>query len=625
MKTTPSSQPLPKLLPAAVLGCLLAVLQPARVGADTFGWSGSGSGPGSGANTAWQTIGNWTNNALPGVADIVFFGSAGSGTSIGFNFNGPAAGSTNLGAIVLGGGSTVNRTIGNSSTTAGIATRLYLNGVGGGLLTNSESARTLTLAPFAGGSAVAMTNVLVNSGVIEAVGPVVISANIIEAGGARTITKTGPGTLTLSGTNAYTGKTIVLAGTLIIPDENRLGSNPGSASADTLTLNGGTLQASAGFTIDDGNRGITLGANNGTFNNNNNTITVSRPITGPGNLTNTGTGTVILNRTDNTYTGRTILRGGMTRAINGNSFGALPGAYVADQIILDGGGLMNQDSEFTLEANRGITVAAGGGRLQAGFARSWAVNSIIAGPGLLTIANDVTPAVIYLNGANTFTGDLNVNNNTGGGSWALVAINGSLAPGGLVRVTTNGWLLGAGVINRNVAATNGATINAGNLGAAGTLTVNGSLNLTNSILSLDLAGVTTVGGDVNDLLQVNGDLNLAGAVIVRPSALNGLLAAGTYRLINYTGALTGSAANLVADADGYTVTFDTSTAGEVNMTVSGSPTTVVWKGTAGPLNAPAWDVATTPNWAVGGTPSTFLQGQNTLFDDTGFMESGWCP
>ncbi len=618
-----------KSLLASSLGiALIALIALApTAGAATFGWSGSGVGPGTGTGTNWLTAGNWTNNAgTPGSADIAFFGPGGSATSISFPFNLPPLNSTNIGAIVLGAGSTVDRTIGNNSTTAGILSRLFHSGVGGGLITNAVSGRTLTLAPFvSGGSGNGMTNILLASGVIEAVGNIVINTSIGEAGGARTITKTGNGTLTLGNVNSLSGKMIVNAGTLAIGDENRLGNNPAAASADTLTLNGATLTATAAVTIDDANRGITLGANHATLAGGQN-FTFSRPITGPGNLTNNSTATLILNRTDNTYTGRTILRAGTTRAINGNSFGALPGAYVADQIIFENNAVfLNQDSEFNLEANRGITIASTGGRLQSGFSRSWGVNSVIAGPGVLTIAGDPTPAYVRLNAANTFTNELIVNNNTGGAVWGLVAIHGSLAAGGLVRVTTNGWLLGTGVIHRSVVATNGATIGGGEVGTPGTLTINGSLNLTNAILSLDEAVPGTVGSGINDLLQVNGDLRLVGSVMVRPSGLPGTLAPGTYRLINYTGALTGSAANLVADADGYTVTFDTSTVGEVNMTVSGTPTTVVWKGTAGPLNAPVWDVANLPNFAVGVTPSTFLQGQKVLFDDTGLYNLGAIP
>jgi autotransporter-associated beta strand protein len=613
-----------------ILGCVsaawLIASSPGAARAATFGWSGSGSGPGSGANTAWLTTGNWTNNSgFPTNTDIALFGSAGTGTAIGYNFNTALITTTNIGAIVLGAGSTVDRSIGNSSTTAGIQTRFYYHGVDGGLITNAVPGRTLTFNAFNGGSGNGMTNILMNSGVIEAVGNIVFNATIGEAGGARSITKTGPGLLVLNAQNTFSGKMIVNGGTVVIADENRLGNNPGTSSADTLTLNGGILLAANNVTIDDSNRGITLGANHGTFAPSNTIqLLLSRPITGPGNLTNNGTGTLILNAA-NSYSGRTILRAGVTRALSGASFGPLPGAYVADQITIENNStLMNQDSEFVLEANRGITIGAGGARFQAGFSRPWGVNSIIAGSGILTIANDATPAIISLNAINTFTNELIVNNTTGGNN-AFVAVNGSIAAGSVVRVTTNGWLLGNGTINRNVIATNGGNINPGQLFAPGTLTVNGALAVTNSTLSLDLAAFTTVGSDVNDLLQINGNVTLAGLVTVRPNALAGTLATGTYRLINYTGTLTGSAANLVADAPGYTITFDTSTAGQINMTVTGTAPTVTWTGLNGPLNSPQWDVAFTTNFTDGLNPTVFRQGQNVLFDNTGTYFSGGIP
>lgn len=60
--------------------------------------------------------------------------------------------------------------------------------------------------------------------------------------GSGTLTKAGPGSLTLSGVNTYAGGTVIKAGTLRIAQSGNLGTGP-------LTLNGGTLEATAPLTL----------------------------------------------------------------------------------------------------------------------------------------------------------------------------------------------------------------------------------------------------------------------------------------------------------------------------------------------------------------------------------------
>ena len=89
---------------------------------------------------------------------------------------------------------------------------------------------------------------------------------------------------------------------------------------------------------------------------------------------------------------------------------------------------------------------------------------------------------------------------------------------------------------------------------------------------------------------------------------------GTYRLIDYTGVLTGSAANLVAAPSSYSISFDSSTPGQINMIVSGgAPANLVWQGFSGPN----WDVNITPNWLNGASLDMFRNGDNVRFDDSG--------
>ena len=114
--------------------------------------------------------------------------------------------------------------------------------------------------------------------------------------GTLALVMNGPGQLTLSGSNSYSGGTTVAGGTLSIAGDAALGSAPATA-ATNLTLNGGALTVTATTTIS-ANRTISLGANGGTIN-----ITATSStspnappagvlfagqITGPGGLTVNG-------------------------------------------------------------------------------------------------------------------------------------------------------------------------------------------------------------------------------------------------------------------------------------------------------------------------------------------------
>ena len=128
---------------------------------------------------------------------------------------------------------------------------------------------------------------------------------------AAVFTKAGSGTLTLSGTNTYTGVTTISAGTLSISADNNLG-NPDTLDADRLTLQGGTLQTTASFTLNT-NRGITLSTGGGTVNvDSGTTLTYGGIITGSTTFTKDGDGILSLTGI-NTYTGKTIISNGTIR------------------------------------------------------------------------------------------------------------------------------------------------------------------------------------------------------------------------------------------------------------------------------------------------------------------------
>ena len=159
-----------------------------------------------------------------------------------------------------------------------------------------------------------------------------------------------------SGINTYSGTTTISAGTISISADSGLGAAPGSATAGHLTLNGGTLQSTANFTLNS-NRGTALGSSHGTFNvNSGTTLNYGGAIAGSNNLTKLGSGSLILSGSSN-YSGTTTITTGTVSVSSSDNLGLNPGSLDADNIILNGGTL-SASTSFTLGNNKGITLNA---------------------------------------------------------------------------------------------------------------------------------------------------------------------------------------------------------------------------------------------------------------------------
>ncbi|WP_292932198.1 autotransporter-associated beta strand repeat-containing protein [Novosphingobium sp. PASSN1] len=113
--------------------------------------------------------------------------------------------------------------------------------------------------------------------------------------------------------------------------------------------------------------------------------------------------------------------------------------------------------------------------------------------------------------------------------------------------------------------------------SVGQLSFTGNLALdATSLLSFELGAADVVGGPLNDLIIVNNNLTLNGALSVSQSA-GGNFTAGVYRLINYGGVQTNPAGTLTgADVlpNGLSGTIQTAIGGQVNLVVTGSSTPV---------------------------------------------------
>lgn len=155
----------------------------------------------------------------------------------------------------------------------------------------------------------------------------------------------------------------------------------------------------------------------------------------------------------------------------------------------------------------------------------------------------------------------------------------------------------------------------GGVGLPATLALAGApMTFTNANLIFDLNASTTVGGGVNDLFDITGDLAIANSTITIDPLAD--LPGGTYRLINYSGSKSGSFT--LVNNSRYTVAIDESTGGQINLTVSGAPANVQWASTSSGV----WDL-TSANWLNLDTlaADTFYQGDAVTLDDSGAFQT----
>ena len=169
----------------------------------------------------------------------------------------------------------------------------------------------------------------------------------------------------------------------------------------------------------------------------------------------------------------------------------------------------------------------------------------------------VGTGTLTLSGANSYTGATTVN------AGKLIVAS-SLNAASAVSVASGGTLGGAGSVNGAVTIKDGGILAPGTAGSPGTFTL-GSLALNpTSNLNFRLGAPGVVGGASNDLIAVTGGLTLDGILNVTNSASFGL---GTYRLINFGGALTNNGLGIGTTPAGFSasdLTIQTSVANQVN-------------------------------------------------------------
>lgn len=213
--------------------------------------------------------------------------------------------------------------------------------------------------------------------------------------GSGSVTQLGSGTLSLTGSNTYTGATNFNAGTVSFTGL----SNFGSGTA--LNFNGGALSWN-GITTDISTRTVTINASGATFNTNGNNVSLANSIgnSGSGGLTKAGAGTLTLN--GGSYGGATTVSGG-TLVANGSFTG---GAAISSGGTLGGTGTYGG----TITVNNGGIIAPGNS------VGTITTNALTLGSGsILNFEFNNTPGNDYINV--TGSGGLTIN----GGGFNLYA------------------------------------------------------------------------------------------------------------------------------------------------------------------------------------------------------------
>jgi len=313
-----------------------------------------------------------------------------------------------------------------------------------------------------------------------------------------------------------------------------------------VTLDGALLRATAdsnAFFDGFDTRDVTIGANGVAIDTDGHNIFVSPRFVGIGGLVKDGAGALVLSG-DSIYTGGTTINAGVLQLGAGGTTGSVTGA------IANNGELWFYRSDNVTSANP------------------------ISGSGSITKfgANTLT-----LTGTNSYAGATNVNGGT-------LLVNGDQsAATGLTTVLAGATLGGTGILGGSVDMSAGGTLAAGSNGV-GTLTINGNLALGGtSHLAFDLGQAGAVGGALNDLVNVGGNLTLDGTIDVTTSP-GGSFDVGIYRVLNYAGALTNNGLAIGTQPAGADTFVQTSIAGQVNLVNVAGLTLNFWDGAAGPKN-----------------------------------------
>ena len=382
--------------------------------------------------------------------------------------------------------------------------------------------------------------------------------------GSGSLAQVGSGTTTLTGASSYTGGTVVAAGTLQLGAGGSTGSIVGNVvdngtlafdRADVVVFNGvvsgsgalnqagsgGTILTAAnsytgGTTVSNGTLQIGNGGTTGSIVGNvtdNGTLAFNRAdaatfggtVSGAGSLAQIGTGSTILTGS-NSYTGGTLINAGTLQLGNGGVGGSIVGS------VVDNGTLVFDRADAATFAG---TISGSG------------VIEHLSSGGTLLSGN-----------SGGFAGTTNV-------ASGVLRVDGALGnAASTVNVATGGVLAGQGTVGGNVNVADGVLAPSA-AGSISTLNIGGNLSLSSaSSLNFAFGQANMVGGTLNDLVAVGGNLTLDGTINVTAPA-GGSFGPGLYRIMSYGGSLTDNGLLLGVTPASLAIYVQTGFAGQVNL------------------------------------------------------------
>lgn len=516
--------------------------------AATYTWDGGGN------NSNWSTGNNWNPHGAPspgGNATLIF------------------SGTTRLSPIADNGPWSLNSLTFNSGAGAFTLSGDTIN-LANGLTQNSANAQTITNDIVLGGS----QTWNIGGGGLALTGD-------LSDPWYMTLTKTGTGTLTLSGNNSgFTGPVVIAAGTINVQSSTALGSNTGNT-----IQSGGALELQGGITLTEDSFNLTgTGVNgNGALCNvsGNNTLNASLTLGGntlirneSGNFTLSGTfaagsNTLTLSGAGNTnFTG--AYQGNGTIYLNTSGNTTFASSFQASKLTLAGSGdtTFNNSAQVTT-----LTVSGSGNNIFAGELQATGA-AYLNGTGVTTFSGSSgnnTPNV-YVNsgtlilaknsGTLAISGDLTVGDGTG---TDIVQFNADNQTPSYKGITVNS----SGVLNLNGHRDEITTLTLS--GGTVSNTSSGLITINNAAAIVATTNSNTATVNSNILFNTwNMAVNVANGASAVDLAITGTLTASHGLSKTGTGTLQLSGTYVNSDGSALNVTGGTLLLGSSNVFASGT-------------------------------------------------------